>query len=220
MTIYAAVLPRTPRLRNTRAPLPMQALTALAPLVAFFAAYRLRDLYAATAVLMAAMVLVLAVDWLRHRRIPALHALSAVLVLVFGSATLLLHNRLFIQWKPTVLFWALGLAFLASSRIGERTLTERLLAPALGERVRASPAQWQRLNLSSGVLYALLGALNLVVAYNASERAWVNFKMFGLTLLTFAGITLQLLWLAPPRIPPRPGPFQGGLTEATATAER
>ncbi|TLZ21512.1 MAG: septation protein A, partial [Gammaproteobacteria bacterium] len=156
-----------PRLRNTRAPLPMQALTALAPLVAFFATYRLRGLYAATAVLMAAMVLVLALDWLRHRRIPALHALSAVLVLVFGSATLLLHNRLFIQWKPTVLFWALGLAFLASSRIGERTLTERLLAPALGERLRASPAQWQRLNLSSGVLYALLGALNLVVAYNA-----------------------------------------------------
>src|SRR5205807_846886 len=62
MTIYAAVLPRTPRLRNTRAPLPMQALTALAPLVAFFATYRLRGLYAATAVLMAAMVLVLALD--------------------------------------------------------------------------------------------------------------------------------------------------------------
>jgi intracellular septation protein len=173
----------------------MQALTALAPLVAFFATYRLRGLYAATAVLMAAMVLVLALDWLRHRRIPALHASSAALVLVFGSATLLLHNRLFIQWKPTVLFWALSLAFLASSRIGARTLTERLLAPALGERVQAGAAEWRRLNLASAGLYALLGALNLVVAYNASERAWVNFKVFGLTLLTFAGIALQLLWL-------------------------
>src|SRR5437773_2470417 len=129
----------------------MQALTALAPLVAFFATYRLRGLYAATAVLMAAMVLVLALDWLRHRRIPALH-----------------------------------------------------------ERLRAGSAQWQRLNLSSGVLYALLGALNLVVAYNASERAWVNFKMFGLTLLTFAGITLQLLWLARARIAARPGAGEHG----------
>jgi intracellular septation protein len=173
----------------------MQALTALAPLVAFFATYRLRGLYAATAVLMAAMVVLLAVDWLRQRRIPALHGLSALLVLIFGSATLLLHNRLFIQWKPTVLFWALSFAFIASSRIGERTLTERLLAPALGERVQASAAQWQRLNVSSAVLYALLGALNLAVAYYASERAWVNFKMFGLTLLTFAGVTLQVLWL-------------------------
>lgn len=173
----------------------MQALTALVPLVAFFATYRLRGLYAATAVLMAAMVVLLAVDWLRHRRIPALHGLSALLVLIFGSATLLLHNRLFIQWKPTVLLWALSLGFIASSRIGARTLTERLLAPALAERTQASPAQWQRLNVSSAVLYALLGALNLAVAYYASERTWVNFKMFGLTLLTFAGVALQLLWL-------------------------
>src|SRR5947199_221428 len=140
MTIYAAVLPRTPRLRNTRAPLPMQALTALAPLVAFFVTYRLRGLYAATAVLMAAMVLVLALDWLRHRRIPALHALSAALVLVFGSATLLLHNRLFIQWKPTVLFWALGLAFLASARIGARWPRARARSSTTAAATRATRA--------------------------------------------------------------------------------
>src|SRR2546429_9327755 len=105
----------------------MQALTALAPLVAFFATYRLRGLYAATAVLMAAMVLVLALDWLRHRRIPALHALSAVLVLVFGSATLLLHNPLFIPWEPTPVVWALAPRFLARSRIRERTPPAPLL---------------------------------------------------------------------------------------------
>ncbi len=174
----------------------MQALTGLAPLVAFFVTYRLAGLYAATAVLMAAMVMLLAVDWLRQRRIPALHGLSALLVLIFGAATLLLHNRLFIQWKPTVLFWALSLAFVASSWIGERTLTERLFAPALPERPHVSRAEWQRLNLSSAGLYVLLGVLNLAVAYYASERAWVNFKMFGLTLLTFAGIALQLLWLS------------------------
>ncbi len=173
----------------------MQALTGLAPLVAFFVTYRLSGLYAATAVFMAVMLVLLAVDWWRERRIPPLHALSALLVLIFGTATLLLHNRLFIQWKPTVLFWAVSGAFIASSWIGERTLTERLLAPALGERMHVSKAIWRRLNLSSAALYALLGALNLAVAYHASERAWVNFKMFGLTLLTFAGIFLQLLWL-------------------------
>ena len=174
----------------------MQALTALAPLVAFFVTYRLRGLYAATAVLMAAMIVVLAVDWLRERRIPPLHALSALLVLIFGAATLLLHNPLFIQWKATALFWAVSGAFIASSRIGERTLTERLFAPALAERQPVSRATWRRLNLWSAAMYALLGALNLGVAYYASERTWVNFKMFGLTLLTFAGVALQLLWLS------------------------
>jgi intracellular septation protein len=189
----------------------MQALTALAPLVAFFVTYRLYGLYAATAVLMAAMLVLLAVDFLRERRVPPLHALSALLVLLLGGATLLSHNRLFIQWKPTVLFWTVSGAFIASSWIGERTLTERLLAAALGERQRLSAVQWRRLNLSSAALYALLGALNLAVAYCASERAWVNFKMFGLTLLTVAGIFLQLLWLsARASAAPAPSPCERG----------
>ncbi|HEY0768663.1 MAG TPA: inner membrane-spanning protein YciB [Steroidobacteraceae bacterium] len=174
----------------------MQALTSLAPLVAFFVTYRLRGLYVATAVLMVAMVALLAVDWLRQRRIPPLHALSAGLVVIFGSATLLLHNRVFIQWKPTVLLWLVSGAFIASFWIGERTLTQRFLAPALGERLQVSDALWRRLNFWSATFYALLGVLNLAVAHYASERAWVNFKIFGLTLLTFAFVALQVLWLS------------------------
>lgn len=173
----------------------MQALTAFAPVVAFFVTYSLRGLYAATAVLMVAMLALLAFDWLRTRRIPPLHALSTLLVLVFGGATLLLHNRLFIQWKPTILFWLVGAAFLASARIGERTLAERFLAPALEGKLQVSPAQWRRMNSWSAVFYAGLGALNLAFAYEASERAWVYFKLFGLAALTFVFILLQVLWL-------------------------
>ena len=116
----------------------MQALAELAPLVAFFVTYSLRGLYAATGVLMVAMLALLAFDWLRHRRIPPLHALSALLVLVLGGATLLLHNRLFIQWKPTVLFWVVSTAFVASFWVGERTLTQRFLEPARARRARRS----------------------------------------------------------------------------------
>lgn len=173
----------------------MQALLALAPLVAFFLTYLLRGLYAATAVLMVATAALLVIDWLRARRIPPLHALSAVLVLIFGSATLLLHNRLFIQWKATILFWLLSLAFVASFWIGERTLAQRFLGPALEGRVQVSGTSWRRLNGWSALFYALLGAANLAVAYYASERVWVHFKMFGLTLLTFAFVLAQLLWL-------------------------
>jgi intracellular septation protein len=144
---------------------------------------------------MAAMLLLLVFDWLRERRIPAMHGLSAVLVLILGSATLLLHNRLFIQWKPTVLFWLVSVAFIASFWIGERTLTQRFLEPALAERVAVSPQQWRRVNVASAAFYALLGALNLAVAYGASERTWVYFKLFGLAVLTFAFVALQVLWL-------------------------
>jgi intracellular septation protein len=173
----------------------MQALTGFAPLLAFFVTYSLRGLYAATAVLMVAMVLLLAFDWLRERRVPAMHALSALLVLILGSATLLLHNRLFIQWKPTVLLWAVSVAFVASFWIGERTLAQRFLQPALEGQPQLSEALWRRMNGWSAAFYAALGGLNLAVAYGASERAWVYFKLFGLALLTFAFVALQLLWL-------------------------
>lgn len=174
----------------------MQSLTTLAPLVAFFLTYRLRGLYAATAVLMAAMVLLLAFDWLRTRKIPPVHALSALLVLLFGSATLLFHNRVFIQWKPTVLLWMLAVAFLGSFWIGARTLTERFLAPAVEERLSVPAALWRSLNAWSVGFYALAGALNLAVAHWASESSWVNFKIFGLTGLTFVFTLLQVLWLS------------------------
>jgi len=174
----------------------MQALAEFAPLVAFFVTYSLRGLYAATAVLMVAMLALLAFDWLRQRRIPPLHAVSTALVLVLGGATLVLHNRLFIQWKPTVLFWLVSVAFVASFWIGERTLTQRFLEPALAGRVPVSQQQWRRVNGASAAFYALLGALNLAVAYGASERTWVYFKLFGLALLTFAFVALQVLWLS------------------------
>ena len=173
----------------------MQALLALAPLVAFFIAYLMRGLFVATAALMATTAVVLAVDWLRERRVPPMHILSAVLVSIFGGATLLLHDRHFIQWKPTVLFWLLSLAFIGSFWVGERTLAERFFGSALEGRLQVSDADWRRLNGWSALFYAMLGAANIAVAYYASERAWVNFKIFGLTLLTFAFVMAQLLWL-------------------------
>jgi intracellular septation protein len=174
----------------------MQALLEFAPLAAFLIAYYAAGLYAATAVLMIAMVLLLVVDYLQKRRIPTMHGLSAALVLLFGSATLLLHNQRFIQWKPTVFFWLASIAFLASFWIGERTLTQRLMGAALGgENVRVPDTIWRRLNLLWVLFYACLGALNLVVAFNATERVWVNFKVFGLTFATFVFVGAQVMWL-------------------------
>jgi len=143
----------------------MQALLEFAPLVAFFVAYRVWGLYTATAVLMAAMAILLIVDYVRLRRVPAMHTLSAVLVFLFGTATLILHDLRFIQWKPTVFFWLASLAFLGSHWIGKQTLTQGLLSAALGgEEIRVAHSTWKRLNLLWVAFYALLGGLNLLVA--------------------------------------------------------
>lgn len=180
---------------------PMQALLDLAPLVAFFVTYFAANLYTATAVLMGAMLVVLVIDYVRERRIPPMHGLSAVLYFGFGAATLLLHDKRFIQLKPTVFFWIAGLAFLASFWLGRRTLTERLLGSTLGQQLQIQAGTWRRLNAVWVAFYVLMGALNLLVVAYASERAWVLFKVIGLTSLTLIFLVAQFFWLTRRSLP-------------------
>lgn len=172
----------------------MQALLELAPLVAFFVAYYFGGIYIATGVLMGGMAVLLAADYLLHRRISPMHALSAALVFALGGATLLLHDKHFIQLKPTALFWVAGLAFLASFWIGKQTLTERLFSAALQGQVKVPESLWRRLNALWVVFYAVLGEANLLIARYASERLWVYSKIL-LTVLTFIFAIAQVLYL-------------------------
>lgn len=173
----------------------MHALLNFLPLAAFMLAYRMGGIYVATMVLMVAMVALAAVDYLRFRRVSPMHALSTVLVLVFGGATLALHDPRFLKVKPTLLLWLMGLAFLASQWIGAQPLAQRMLEPALPPQARLPRHAWVRLNLVWVASYLALGALNLYVARVASESAWVYFKGFGLTL-ALAGLGIgQALWL-------------------------
>ena len=174
----------------------MQNALELATLAVFVIAYYLRGIYTATAALMAAVAVVLLIDIVRTRRIPLRHSLSAALVFVFGTATLLLHNRRYIEWKPTVFFWLAALAFLASFWIGKRPLVATLLAQTIDPSGTIPERLWRRLNALWVAFYAALGVANLEVAYHTSERTWVNFKVFGLTLATAAFIFAQVFWLA------------------------
>ena len=106
----------------------MQALIDVAPLAAFLVAYLAGGIYVATAVLMLAMLALLLIDWLRLQRLPPMHLLSAVLVLVLGGATLVLRDPRFLKWKPTIFLWLVALASLASPWIGRTPLAQRLLA--------------------------------------------------------------------------------------------
>jgi intracellular septation protein len=173
----------------------MHALLEFTPLLAFMAGYYLRDLYFATGTLMVAMLALLALDWLLTRRIPRMHLLSTVLVLVFGSATLILRNPQFIQWKPTIFMWILSLAFLGSAFIGKEPLVQRFLRSAVGDQT-LSRGLWLRLNTLWVVFYAVLGVANILVARNFSERTWVNFKVIGLTLTTLVFVLAQAFWLS------------------------
>src|SRR5208283_455943 len=124
----------------------MQAIFDLLPVAAFVVAYYVADIYAATAVLMVAMLALLAVDYLRLRRIPPLHLLSAALVLLLGGMTLLLHDTRFLKWKPTVFLWLVAITALGSIWIGPAPLAQRLLQPMLAHSAPLPRPLWLRLN--------------------------------------------------------------------------
>jgi intracellular septation protein len=174
----------------------MQALIDLAPLAAFFVAYKLGGIYVATAVLMISMLALLLTDWLRLKRLPPMHLLSAVLVLLLGGATLILRDPRFLKWKPTVFLWLVALASLASPWVGRTPLAQRLLAPMVSSADTVPRSIWLRLNWLWVAFFGLLGALNLWVATRASESTWVYFKVIGLSAAFVLFALAQALWLA------------------------
>jgi len=173
----------------------MQSLIEFFPLVAFFAAWALRGIYVATAVLMVAMALLLAWDWFRTRSVPKMHLVSALLVWVFGALTLILHDARFIQWKATVFYWAVAVLLAGSVWIGRKTLLERLIGGSIPDDHKVEPATWRTLSLVSAVFYAALGAANIWIAYSMSMAAWMIFKSW-ITLPLLVGFNILLIfWL-------------------------
>jgi intracellular septation protein len=170
-------------------------ISIVAPLVAFFVTYRWRGIYAATAVLMALMVLTCALEYLRFRKVSGMQLLSTALVLALGGATLSLRDPRFLKWKPSIFLWLLAAAFLFSHWVGRMPIAQRMLQPALPEGTVLPPGSWQRLNFQWVAAYAVLGGANWWVAFHWSEAAWVNFKVFGLTAATMLVAVGQAWWL-------------------------
>lgn len=177
----------------------MKFLYDLFPLLLFFAAFTLYDIYVATAVAIAASFVQVGAYWLKRRRFETLHLVTLGVIVVFGGLTLALHDDTFIKWKPTLVYWILGALTLAS-HLNRRPLIQRMLDAHLS----LPDAVWRRLNLGWGLFFTLLGALNLYVAFyygpgldDAARTAlWVNFKVFGLMGLTLAFVVAQALYLA------------------------
>jgi len=170
----------------------MQFLFDLLPVIAFFVAYKLADIYVATAVLIVGVLLQTAVSWIRHRKVSPMLLTSAVLVLVFGGLTLLIHDAVFIKWKPTIVNWLFAAAFLVSQYLKGPTLVQRLM----GANVEMPQADWRVLNLAWVGFFIFAGALNLWVAFRFDEATWVNFKLFGLMGLTLVFALVQGIWIS------------------------
>lgn len=170
----------------------MKLLFDLFPVILFFAAFKFFGIYVATATAIAATIAQVAWTKWRHGKVDTMLWVSFGIIIVFGGATLLLHDETFIKWKPTILYWVFATTLLFSNLLFKKNLMRTLMQEKLTLPVRV----WNRVNLSWSLFFAVLGIVNLYVAFNYSTDAWVNFKLFGTTGLMLVFVLLQAVALS------------------------
>lgn len=171
----------------------MKILSDLFPVILFFAAFKFRGIYFATAVAIAASVLQIVVTWALKKKVEPMMWIGFAIITVFGGTTLVLHNEVFIKWKPTMLYWI----FTGIIVVAKLFYKKNVMQGMLGKQLNVPDAVWNRLNTAWGVFFAAVGALNLFVAYRFPTGTWVNFKLFGIMGLLLLFIVVQGLFLAP-----------------------
>jgi len=170
----------------------MKLLFDLFPVILFFVAFKFQGIYVATAVAIAATVAQIIWTKFKHGKVDVMLWVSFAIIGGFGGATLLLHDETFIKWKPTVLYWLFSAILLISNWLFNKNLMRALLH----EKIALPLHIWHRLNMGWSLFFAVLGFINLYVAFNYSTDAWVNFKLFGFTGLMVVFILAQSAWLA------------------------
>lgn len=170
------------------------------PILLFFVAYKIYDIYAATAVAIVSTAILVGVTWIRTHKVSTMQLVTLAIIVIFGGLTLYLHDEQFIKWKPTVINWLFGSAFLATQFLGQKTAIEHLMGASLS---LPSPI-WQRLNLGWVAFFFIMGGANLYVMYHYDRDTWVNFKLFGMLGMTFVFMVLQSFYLTRYLSEPKP----------------
>ena len=111
---------------------------------------------------------------LRGHKVETMMWVSLGIIVLFGGATLWLHDESFIKWKPTVLYWIFAAIIFGSAAFGRNVIKS-----LMNTQMELPDPAWSRLNASWGGFFAFMGVANLFVAFNFSTDAWVDFKLFG-----------------------------------------
>jgi intracellular septation protein len=158
----------------------------IGPLVLFFATNARFGIYTATAAFMAAVLIALAVSYSMTRHVAIMPLVTAVIVLVFGGLTLILHDDLFIKLKPTIIYVLFGGTLLVGLALGKP-----LLGLLFESVFHLTEEGWRKLTWRWALFFFALAALNEIVWRTQTTDFWVSFKLLGVVPLTFLFGALQ-----------------------------
>ena len=170
----------------------MKILIDFFPILLFFGAYKMYDIYLATGVLMAATVVQMGIIYSIDRKLQMLHKITLVLVVGFGALTLALHDERFIKWKPTVLYTAMAIGLAIALWAAKKNFLKLML----GSQLELPDRVWMRLNIVCIGYCLFMAVINGYVAAYFTTEAWVNFKLWGYAF-PLAFLIGQGLYIAP-----------------------
>ncbi len=177
----------------------MKALFDFFPLLLFFAAFKLYDIYIATAIAIVATFVQVGFVWLKYRRFEPTHVVTLVVISVFGGMTLFFQDDAFIMWKPSVVNWIFAVVVLGSMLV-KRSVIKMLM----GKQLELPDPVWHWLSISWGLFFLVMGFLNMYVAFyyqldmseEVRRETWVNFKVFWMLGLTLLFSIVQMFFIA------------------------
>ena len=169
----------------------MKLLFDFLPVILFFGAYKLADIYVATGVAIVATIAQIGWSLWRRERIKPVQWIALGFILVFGGATILLHDEFYIKIK-----WTLFYGLMSAVILGAVALRRNPLKSVLGQEIELPDHVWRKLSMAWGFFFLLLATLNQYFAVTLSLDAWVKVKVFGGSALSFLFVIAQAFWLA------------------------
>lgn len=170
----------------------MKQLLEFIPLVIFFIVYKMVDIYAATGALMIAMTITFIYSYFSNgKKAEKMQIITLAMILIFGTLTLVLHDDAFIKWKVTLVYAVFSIGLLVTQFMFKKPAIKQMLGKEL---VLPDPV-WNKLNVAWAIFFAVLGVVNIYVAFNMPQEVWVNFKVFGLLGITLLFTVLSGVYL-------------------------
>ncbi|WP_105901946.1 septation protein A [Vibrio gangliei] len=168
----------------------MKQLIDFIPLVIFFFLYKSYDIYVATGALIVATAIQVAVTYALYKKVEKMQLVTFAIVAIFGGMTLFFHNDNFIKWKVTIIYALFAVGLLISDFLGKP-----VIKGMLSKEITVPDVIWKRINLAWVGFFAVCALLNIYVAYELPLDVWVNFKVFGLLIATFAFTILSGIYV-------------------------
>lgn len=159
----------------------MKQILDFIPLIIFFALYKMYDIYTATGALIVASAVQTVLTYVIYKKVEKMQIITFLMVAVFGGMTIFLHDDNFIKWKVTIVYALFAIGLTVSHLMGKSAIKGML-----GKEITLPEAVWSKINWAWTLFFTLCAILNVYVAFSLPLDVWVNFKVFGLLIATFA----------------------------------